>query len=89
MAIQEFKRTCNACGKVWHSLVSREEQLKKNAEANAWQICAGCCNPGTASQGIGTGQIIENEQTRLKQCPECGSASYTEEIVTYDEPDAG
>lgn len=89
MAVQEYKRKCNACGKVWHSLASREAQLVSTANANNAQLVAGCCNPGTASQAMGTQTVIGSELTRLRTCPECGSASYTEELISYDAPDAG
>lgn len=87
--VQEYKRTCRACGKNWHSLVSRENAIQERMKANAMQGVVGCCSPNTSATAIGTGQIIESELQKLRQCPECGSASYDEVIVSYDRPDAG
>lgn len=85
---QEYRRTCRACGKVWHSLVAREKEIQQRQFANGMQGLVGCCSPNTSATSIGTGQIIESELQRLRQCPECGSASYDEEIVDYSDPDA-
>lgn len=83
--VQEYKRTCNACGKVWHSLASREAELNNRRIMNATQVAAGCCSPAVGSQGMATGTLIDNEMERLKTCPECGSSSHGLEIVDYDD----
>lgn len=85
MSAEEYKRTCKACGKVWHSLVSREKEILQRKQANAAQGMAGTCSPNTSATSIGTGQIIDSELQGLRKCPECGSANFEEVIVTYDE----
>lgn len=81
MSVAEFRRTCNSCGKVWHSLVERENQIVLRQQANAWQGMAGCCSPNTSATSIGTGQVIDSELQRLRQCPDCGSANFKQEII--------
>lgn len=88
LVVQEYKRTCNACGKVWHSLASREAELINRRVANAAQVAAGCCSPAVGSQGMATATLIDNEMERLKTCPECGSSSHGLEIVDYDGAEA-
>jgi hypothetical protein len=87
--VQEYRRTCKGCGKVWHSLVGKEDYLRQKLGANAAQIAAGCGSPSTASQGMATGQLISADLAKLRTCPECGSSNYAEEVVDYDEPSAG
>jgi hypothetical protein len=82
--ISEYRRTCNVCGKRWHSLVTREAEIIQRKQANAAQGLVGCCSPNTSATSIGTGQIIDSELQRLRQCPECQSVNFDEEIVDYE-----
>ena len=85
ITIREYKRTCNECGKVWHSLVEREKQV---AIGSFWNAIAGV---GTAIGGNygATGQFSRNsdaqqqELVNLKRCPNCGSSNYKEEITSF------
>lgn len=88
MSVEEYKRTCRACGKVWHSLVSREAEIEFRSQANAAQGAVGCCSPNTSATSIGTGQIIDSELQRIRQCPDCTSANYDQVVTRYDPPNA-
>lgn len=78
---REYKRTCRSCGKVWHSLVSREEQIKRDEQSNNCNVCANCCNPSAQLQAKRNVEANQSELYRLKRCPECGSVNY-DEIIT-------
>jgi len=90
--IQEYERTCRNCGKVWHSLVSREKELdlrtttSKMSECGSQMQAASCCNMcgdrGAAQYGRNV-DANKSEVDRLKSCPECGSKNYSETILTY------
>lgn len=87
----EFRRTCNACGKVWHSLKSRERKLGAKATCSNCTACggwAGMCGGdwsagGMASQQERNADAVRSELDRLRACPNCGSTSYREEVVTH------
>jgi transcription elongation factor Elf1 len=80
--------TCRACGKVWHSLIEREQKLSK-------QDTCGMCGSAMETSGAELQQSKRNEAareselSRLKRCPECGSANYSEEIVDHTRPRTG
>ena len=90
---QEYRRTCRNCGKIWHSLVSRENKLSFRATTTKIGVCgsqmqsASCC---FMCGGSKTAQLERNvdavgsELNRLKSCPECGSKNYSEDLMTYD-----
>lgn len=78
---KEYKRTCRSCSKVWHSLLSREDQIKRDEESNNCNVCAQCCNPSAQLQAKRNVEANQSELSRLKRCPECGSANYDEIIV--------
>ena len=82
--VKEYKRKCNECGKVWHSLESRERQINKNIGSNAFSQAAFCGNPGAQLQAKRNVEAAQTELERLKKCPECGSMNYTEEVITYE-----
>lgn len=90
--VREFKRTCNGCGKVWHSLESREIALKKKSKSSNFnEMIGGCLMCGGSpfgallnSQASNTTGGFESELVRLRRCPECGSQNYGEEIVIYE-----
>lgn len=82
--VQEYKRTCNQCGKVWHSLVSRENQIKKDISTNnCLQGAFACSNVGAATQAKRNVEAQQESINKLKQCPQCGSSDYNEKIITY------
>ena len=81
--VKEYKRKCNECGKVWHSLAKREEQIQKNIRDNACYQGAFCCNPGAQLQAKRNWESGENELNKLKKCPECGSQNFSEEAIIY------
>ena len=78
---KEYRRTCNACGKMWHSLVSREQQIERDEKANNCQVCAQCCNPSAQLQAKRNVEANQSELSRLRACPECKSSNYNEEVV--------
>ena len=81
MAEQEFRRTCQKCGKVWHSLVSRENKIRNDEKHYKSQGCWNTCNPEAKAQYNRNKDGAESELDRLQKCPECGSKDYKEEIV--------
>jgi RNA polymerase subunit RPABC4/transcription elongation factor Spt4 len=84
--IQEYKRTCRSCGKTWHSLVSREMQIKRNENANKCNVCAQCGNPAAQLQATRNLDANQSESTRLRQCPTCASSNYDEVIISIPKP---
>jgi hypothetical protein len=83
--VQEYRRTCQDCGKVWHSLEGREKQIQRES------TCCYCsmCYPRVSkdwdvSQDSRTRDERENELVRLRTCPSCNSTNYQEEILTYE-----
>ncbi len=83
---QEYRRTCQACGKVWHSLVSREQDIQRSSSANSCNVLAQMCNPSAQLQASRNLDANKSEIARLRQCPNCNSAAYIEEIVTHVAP---
>ena len=81
MAKREYQRTCKNCGKVWHSLVSRERQLKGKEFCSNCDVVAQCCNPSAQLQAERNRDASQSELSRLQRCPNCGSSNYYEEIV--------
>lgn len=81
--IREYKRKCNQCGKIWHSLVNREKEISRKS------FWGSIVSVGTALTGeLGTStqsQRNVDAQTEqldnLKRCPNCGSSDYTEKII--------
>jgi len=82
--VKEYKRKCNECGKSWHSLASREEQIKKNVRNNACWQASFCGNPGAQLQAERNVEAGETDLEKLKKCPNCGSGNYTEEVIIYE-----
>jgi hypothetical protein len=82
--VKEYKRKCNECGKVWHSLEGREKEVQKNIKNNAFSQCAFCGNPGAQLQAKRNVEAGQSELERLKKCPNCGSMNYNEEVIIYE-----
>ena len=83
--VEEYKRKCNQCGKIWHSLVSDEKSLKSGTILDALVgIGTGLSGDlGASTQSRRNAQAQEEKATSLKRCPKCGSSDYTEEIITF------
>jgi len=85
--VAEYKRTCNECGKVWHSLVEREAQIDPSGK---------CCDPdnlgecGTCGTNSAQAQYRRNIQSReeslakLRKCPSCSSENCKTELIYYE-----
>ena len=80
---KEYKRKCNRCGKVWHSLVSDEKSLKSQSVANA---LIGLGSIGSTFSGLYSNKSLDTSDklSNLKKCPECGSQDYSEEIIEFE-----
>ena len=77
---REYRRTCQRCGTVWHSLVSREKKVKQDQTCNNCQVVT--CNP--TQQKLARAnfrQSSERELDRLRKCPNCQSSVYDEELL--------
>ena len=84
--IKEYKRKCNQCNKLWHSLVSREKEIEDGKKIAAWnQVSNSCaCKSGSALQAQRNVGAYQDSLDKLHKCPECGSQNYTEEIIIYE-----
>lgn len=82
--VKEFKRTCNECGKVWHTLAEREKEVEKQMKSNNFQILANCCNPGAQLQAKRNAEAGESDLNNLRKCPNCGSSDYSETVHIYE-----
>ena len=83
--VQEYRRTCLDCGKVWHSLEGREKQIQEESTCCYCSMCFPTRSKGDdVSQDEGTRDERENELVRLRTCPSCQSKNYQEEILTYE-----
>jgi hypothetical protein len=83
--VAEYKRVCNGCNKVWHSLVERETKLD-TSKANCCndQDMANECSFITNAQARRNIQSREDSLSELRKCPVCGSNNYTETIEYYN-----
>lgn len=85
--VAEYKRTCNSCGKVWHSLIDREAKLNPNAsccDQDALGELNTCGTNSAQAQYRRNIQSRENSLSKLRQCPMCGSNNYAETIIYYE-----
>lgn len=83
--VMEYKRKCNQCGKVWHSLVKEERMLGRNVLFDSL-ISVGTAiegNIGASTQASRNTDANRSSLSNLKKCPNCGSADYTEEIISF------
>jgi hypothetical protein len=84
--VQEFRRTCNQCGQVWHSLATREETLKTDSFCNSCEaLCNACGDRKLVKAAEHNAQTADNELARLQHCPKCSSSNYTEEVISYNQ----
>jgi ribosomal protein S27AE len=88
MEIQEYKRTCKECGKVWHSLLSREKEINRGVHTNncvSFGEAASCCGDmGAATQAGRSADAQKDLLDKLKKCPNCGSRNYDEKMISYE-----
>lgn len=84
--VGEYRRTCLACGKVWHSLIAREQQVQQGIKSSNCDVITLCGNPAAQQQATRNLSAGQSEIARLRQCPNCNSSSYHEEIVAYQYP---
>lgn len=82
--VQEYKRTCNTCGKVWHSLVSREREIESRTKIYGMQECFACCDRDARAQYSRNQDSSKGELDRVRSCPDCHSTNYSEEVLTYE-----
>ncbi len=84
--VKEYKRKCKECGKVWHSLVSREKQLEGGVKCDACVQGATAINGnlGAATQSKRNVDAGQSSLDSLRRCPNCGSQNYKEEVITYE-----
>jgi len=81
VAMREYRRTCRQCGKVWHSLASREKQLQQSKRSSSCAEVTQCCNPTARLQARRNVDANISEINRLRQCPICSSGNYDEVIL--------
>jgi hypothetical protein len=85
----EYKRTCKECGKVWHSLKKREEEIKKLQNAASYQSALSycTCSPlmyGAAAQYDRNWASAQKDLDSLMSCPVCGSRNYEEKEIMFE-----
>lgn len=81
--VAEYKRVCNECGKVWHSLVGREQQIAISMFGDACGLCNTCGSPHQAQYNRNIDANVDTI-SNLKKCPQCGSGNYSETIIYYE-----
>jgi len=81
--IQEYKRTCKACGRTWHSSVAIEKRLKVQGVTSNMMAATSIFNPLLNVVAIKNVRSIQGSLDKLKSCPDCGSHSYIETLVKY------
>jgi ribosomal protein S27AE len=82
--VSEYKRTCNECGKTWHSLSKRENEIFKGIKGVKNAQCCTMCDANARKESQAKLNTYENEIERLKKCPQCGSGNFKEELIVYD-----
>jgi len=86
LKVIEFKRICNECGQVWHSLKNREDALKKEENDSACQtsLMACSCRPEATAQYNRNKMAAQTDLNSMKKCPKCGSTNFKETEITFD-----
>jgi DNA-directed RNA polymerase subunit M/transcription elongation factor TFIIS len=82
--VSEYKRTCNQCGTVWHSLTSREAEINKGIKNLKSAECCNMCDQNARNRASSNMATYKSELERLKECPKCHSRNYSEDEITYD-----
>lgn len=84
--VKEYKRKCKECGKIWHSLSSREMEIESTKRVAALnQASNACtCNSGAALQAQRNVSSSQDTLDKLRSCPKCGSHNYAEEVLVYE-----
>jgi hypothetical protein len=80
--VAEIKRTCNQCGRVWHTLASREAEIITSMGLNACGSCGTCGSPHQAQYNRNS-DANSDSLSQIKQCPNCKSCDYKEEVIYY------
>lgn len=87
-ARSQYKRTCKACGKVWHSSVARESAMNTKLLGNSLMAVGSALTLST-STSLQANRNLDANQTEfdaLRKCPNCFSTQYEEVVVDYDSP---
>lgn len=84
--VKEYKRECNECGKVWHSLASREEEISRDigyhSSTQFFSACGG--NFLLSEMSKKNAETQKDLLDKLKKCPNCSSRNYEEKVVIYE-----
>ena len=75
--IKEWVCICNECEHKWHYLDSVEKQMEVQHLGNTLTGLGCCCNPCVTSTVSNANTQIEQQITKLKSCPKCGSSNVT------------
>lgn len=81
--IQEYKRTCNSCGKIWHVNVKEYERTGGLLDTI---VTIGGTMSGNASAVQQAKRNLDAQRVRksdMNKCPECSSGNFEQEIVEY------
>lgn len=81
--VAEYKRVCNECGKVWHSLARREFELATYMIGDYCGICGTCGSPHQAQYSRNF-DANDSSLDQIKKCPQCGSNNYTQTVIYYE-----
>lgn len=83
--VQEYKRVCNNCGKVWFSLKYREDWLANRATCWTCQSIFGYLNGGTVEGHLASRNSADSFDNLIgiRKCPECGSVNFKEELLSF------
>ncbi len=81
----ELKRTCKACGNVWHIEKDEIENLRRKKKQNkaAGALTALTGNLAASSMSNKNQEDAKQKLKNLNKCPECRSSKFEEEEVSY------
>ncbi len=80
---QEYKRTCQECGKVWHSLVSREAEIESGSLSLSMIAVGTFLVPSAGLQASRNLDAKKSELAQLRKCPNCFSTNYHEVVINH------